>query len=693
MSSNALLKAIIAGLFALLLTPVIVSKQFYFPFVGLKSLYFMAVVEVVFFLWLVLIWKWKQYRPNLKNPVIIAILAFLAVSFLSAIFGVNFSVSFWSKFERMGGVLMFGHLAALAIVASSVLKGRDWNRLFGASVIVALFVAIEALFDQSAAAGGGGYLGNDSFWGAYILFNIFFAFYLFFSKEWSNSKNLRIFAAASFCMLVMCLFIEGAAFWVNLGIFHLNQAGSYLIPSHGFFRDMISGGARAVKISLILGLSLIGVLWLATQKNLKAKIAGRTALAALFFGGLLVIILSTLPGNPVYQAMKDRFGEGTIHGRTVIWDIAWKGFLERPLLGWGPDNFDLAFTKYYNPCLGTDKCAGAIWYDRAHSIIFDTLVMTGLLGLISYLAVLASVLWVLWKKYRERVIDFAPVGVFTAALVAYFLQDLTVFDTVDSYLMFFLILGFVASLPTSDSGPVKAIKEKATNQVGKERRLRWYEWAGLGIIFLVFINNFVIGPLKADYSAVATVKTKSVETSDGRIVKKDDKPFGSDARLAFYQETLADSPMGKFQVSDFFAQVFLDALQDRNRTIPADQQAKEFGFLTDLIGKNIQDNPLDYKSRIILGELYTFWGLTDNSKFALAESTLRDAMKISPDDQEGYWNLAQTMMFQMRFDDALLLAQQALALEPDHPKSNTIIYQIQQIKQKMDKQPLGSVPK
>jgi len=48
-SKKFFLWAIKAGMFALLLTPFIVSKNFYFPFIGPKSLYFMAVVEVVFF--------------------------------------------------------------------------------------------------------------------------------------------------------------------------------------------------------------------------------------------------------------------------------------------------------------------------------------------------------------------------------------------------------------------------------------------------------------------------------------------------------------------------------------------------------------------------------------------------------------------------------------------------------------------
>lgn len=692
MSSKTLLNAIKAGLFALLLTPIIASKQFYFPFVGPKSLYFMAIVEVVFFLWIILIWKWKQCRPDFKNPVVAAVLAFLAISLVSAIFGANFSVSFWSKFERMGGVLMLAHLAALVVVASSVLRGKDWNWLFGASAVVAAFVAVDALFDRSAAAANGGFLGNDSFWGAYILLNIFLAFYLFFSKEWRDSKKLRIFSASAFFLLAICLLIESTPFWLNLGMFQADQINPNIIPSAGLFRDIFNNGARAAKISLVFGLSLVGILWLATRKNLKLKLVGRGILAVSIVSGLAIIVLSTLPGNPVYSQMQARFGEGTIYGRAVVWKIAWQGFLERPLFGWGPENFDLVFTKFYNPCFGTEKCAGAIWYDRAHNVIFDTLVTTGIIGFVGYLSIFGAALWMLWKKYKDGVVDFFAAGVFTALLAAYFLQDLTVFDTVDSYLIFFLALAFIASLLGRRlAASVKIVKEKGSSFFAPERRLRWYEWAALGIAFLICFNNFVIGSLRADYLVVDTAKSGYLKTAAGQIIKQEAKPFGSNERLNSYQDTLAASPMGKYQISEFFGQVFLQALQDKTREIPADRQIKEFNYLTDLLGKNIREDPLDYKARVILGGLYTFWGLIDNSKYALAEATLQDAIKLAPSDQEGYWNLAQTKLFEMQIDDALSLAHQALALEPDHPKSQTMVFQIESIKKKIgDKLPAAN---
>jgi len=225
-------------------------------------------------------------------------------------------------------------------------------------------------------------------------------------------------------------------------------------------------------------------------------------------------------------------------------------------------------------------------------------------------------------------------------------------------------------------------KEKVSNFLGNDRRLRWYEWTGLGIMFLICANNFIIGPLKADYLVVATVESKSYQTTDGQIVKIEKMPFGSDLRLTPIKRHFRFLPWGDIRRRFFCPDIFerLAGQKPACSKRPAD---KEFVFLTDILGQNIKEDPLDYRSRIILGDLYTFWGLIDNSKFVLAESTLQDAIKLAPDDQEGYWNLAQTKLFEMRINDALSLAQKALAMEPDHPKSRELIYKIQDIIKKI----------
>ncbi len=633
----------------------------------------MGIVEIVFFLWLVLVIKEKQYRPQWKNPLVISVLFFLGAMTAAAIFGANVSISFWSKFERMSGVIMLCHLTAFLLIASTVLDKRGWRRYFFANILVALTVALWALFDANPASGGGGPLGNDSFWGAYILFGIFIALYLFFTLDQRRQKPAKIFAGAAFLILTASLFLEGSQLWS--GILQHN----FIVPLGDLIENLFNSGARAVKISLIAGLSLLGMLWLATRRNLKIKIAGRAIFVLTVLTGIAIIILAVLPQNPINQLSQNYFGVSTIHGRVVVWQTAWQGFLDRPLLGWGPENFELAFAKFYNPCQGSAECAGEVWFDRAHNIIFDTLVSGGVIGFAAYLTIFGAAFWILWKKYRSGAIDFPIAGIFTALLAVYFLQNLTVFDMIDSYLMFFLVLGFIASL---DRGV------KATNE-NPAKNLHWFGTLTLAAIALICFVVFVFNPLQSDYGAVAAVRYHYLLGSDGKFIvdsngipiKQENNPFGSNQRLELYQKTLSLSPVGKFQIRQFFAQIFLDALQE-NKKITREEQIREFGYLTAELEKSVKEVPLDYKSELLLGQLYNKWSLIDSSKTTLADNVLRRAIALSPQNQQGYWQLAQTKIYENDIDSALALAQTAYDLYPANAHSKAILDEIRALKQK-----------
>jgi len=650
MEPKILINFIKAAVFAALLTPFVKDMHFYFPFVGPKGIYFMAVAEAAFFAWIVLAWRWKQYRPNFKNPAIIVILLFLAISFIAAIFGADFSASFWSKFERMGGVLMFLHLGAFAIAAASVFEANDWRRLFAASVGLSAIIAVQALFDQSAQSRGGGFIGNDSFWATYVLFNIFIALYLFLSSTAAAQKKMKIFSGAVFLTMAFCLFFEGTKIWRDF------TGGNFNVSDGDWIFSMINSGARAAKISFLAGMALLGVLWLATCQKIAVRIFGIAVLCMSVLAGIGLIFLATNPGNVVYEKMTDKFSEGTIHGRVVVWEIAWKGFLERPLLGWGPENFNLVFSRHYNPCFGTPECSGETWFDRAHNIVFDTLVEVGAIGLLGYLLIFVASFYILWKGYCAKTIGFAEAGTFTALFCAYFLQNLTVFDMVVSYVMWFMCLGFIAWV--YDSGRRK--------EIAWPQPLEWRQVLPPGIATVVCLCVFVLGPMTGDYDTVQAVSA----------------PYGSSQRIQLYRDALNASPLGKYQIRMFFAAQWRQvALNKEIYTALTPKQLEDnFVFIADELEKTRRESPFDFQSRLELGRLYNVWSLFDKTKIGLAQAVLEEAKKLAPDNQQSYWELAQNLVYQSRIDEAESQARQAYDLYPGNPNAAVIIEEINKIK-------------
>ena len=124
--------------------------------------------------------------------------------------------------------------------------------------------------------------------------------------------------------------------------------------------------------------------------------------------------------------------------------MGFKGILEKPVLGWGWENFNVPFNKYFNPVITRD-IGSRPWYDRAHNVIVETGVATGILGLLIYLSIFAWAIKLLWQS-REHKKNILDGNLFLIILLLiYFLQNLFVFDTLNSYLMLFLILAFIQS--------------------------------------------------------------------------------------------------------------------------------------------------------------------------------------------------------------------------------------------------------
>jgi len=535
---------------------------------------------------------------------------------LSSLFGENFLNSFWSKPERMTGLLMWFHLLAFFLVISSVFRKPDWFKVFSLSTVVGVILSFITFFSASEAMKGGATLGNTSFLGTYLLFNIFLSLWLFF-----NSKDIRWKVYFVIAPLIM-------------------------------FYATFSANARAATLSTLIGLGLLFLLYLAfgMQKRY-LNILGRVSLAAVLIVFLALVFYLLQPDSSVHNW----FVEQATYSRLVVWEKSWDGFLERPILGWGPENFDFVFIKNFNPCMFLRLCGGEIWFDRAHNIIFDTLVTTGLLGMLAYLGIFFSVFYVLWKKYFKDKLAFWTAGIFSVLLVAYFIQNLTVFDMVSSYLMFFLVLGFVAAVATPEKEPV--------NQKLTTPNL-WF-FAFILIFFIPAFFYFIIQPLRTSHYTVDALRV----------------PPASEERLNLYKEALAASSLGKYQIREFFGQQTLQLIQSEQiKQVSAEGLKKELDFVTEELEKSVNELPLDLRSQLALGKLYSAYAVLfdppDPVKISEAERVLEKAIETSPTNQQGYWALAQVRLYQGRTDEALSLVEKAIKLEPNLFQSHNIMIQI-----------------
>jgi O-antigen ligase len=158
-----------------------------------------------------------------------------------------------------------------------------------------------------------------------------------------------------------------------------------------------------------------------------------------------------LPGSRFLQI---DFQERTAQTRLWTWGSALNGFKERPILGWGPENFPAVFDKYFDIRHYIANQGSETWFDRAHSVIFDYLAETGILGLLSYLGIYIVFYLMFFRsikiynelKNKKNLSQDLPNdlqrNLMFSILIAYFVQNLIIFEVLPMYLNFFLILAF-----------------------------------------------------------------------------------------------------------------------------------------------------------------------------------------------------------------------------------------------------------
>lgn len=605
-------KAIQAALFLLALTPLVLYRPFFHYPASTKAFFFFVVAEVVLFLLVWLFASRPAWRPA-RGSVSVAFFLFILVLAAATLFGVDPSMSFWSMPGRMTGLLLYLHLAIVYVAMIAVLRDeRAWRTFFAVQVLSGLIIALLHFFPQLAGEilvqeAGGSTLGNSSVLGAYLLFCIALAVVL---ATWPSTKRLA------------------RGFWT--------------VSAFVFFVTLFSTDAHAAQASIALGAILGVALFSMRRTSLPWKRTGRTLAALLVVSSMTVAILTFVPRSPVHEAFVD-IGDPT---RFVIWDIALKGILERPLLGWGPENFSTVFLQHYNPCLNSPACGPGSWADRAHNIVLDTTAGSGVLGLLAYLAVFIVAMVALWRRRSASLNEDAITVSLISLLVAYFVQNLTGFDSLVSLWMWVIVLAFSYWWGT---------QHKTIDNTPARRHL--LPIVLMGMLLPLAITFFVVRPAMGFLGPSMAQKSTNVEerlfwydravnlSSAGRDYRRSYMAFQTSAALWYAtQQTLGDS-----------------ASHAQNEMTTAQTALRD----------TIDHTSNDLRAQLTLARLYQvesrIWrpdALMD------ARSTLERAVDLNPRNPQPLWALTAVLLEQGEGEDALTAVSRAFDLNPDHEQAH-----------------------
>jgi len=428
---------IIFGSFLVVLIPVVIVPESYFPYIIQKTIILRIIVEVIFGAYVILVLFKPEYRPR-KSIILWSVLAFAGVMLLTTLTSQSVARSWWGNWERMFGTFTYLHYFAWYIALISVFNSKImWNRILNFSLFVSLLISLYSLSQRFSLFNTfepglqrvNGTMGNASFLATYLLFHLFIALLFIIEK-----KGLR-WKLCYFSIFIADLFV------------------------------LLLTGTRGALLALIASIVLFVVLvfWFKIWKQKLFKYL-------LFFCFLIIICIGVLfifkdagfvKGNYWFKRITNfSIEDNTIQTRLHSWSWGMKGFRDNLLFGVGPENYQIVFNQYFEGDF-YDYSKTEIWFDRAHNTLVDMASTMGILGLLSYLGIFIATYFALFNFFKKEFLTAKVFIILVLLFFTYFFQNIFVFDSLNSLIIFYLVLAFITYLSSKHS---ESLSIKENNQ-------------------------------------------------------------------------------------------------------------------------------------------------------------------------------------------------------------------------------------
>jgi pentatricopeptide repeat protein len=622
MNLQKILRPVMFGLLFLIpIFPLIVANSYFFPFITGKAFYFRILVELAFAGWVILAFLDAKYRPKF-SPLTVAISIFALVTLLADLIGVNPLRSIWSNFERMEGWLAIMHLWAYFMVAVHFF-GTDkeglhwWHWWFNASLIVATIVGIYGfvqLFGWAAIHQGStridASLGNAAYMAVYMLIHAFLAAYMCVAERARrHTAQARVWVYGILSIIFAFLVFQTATRGTILALIGgvILSLGLYAI-----FGKKESTKWRGISAGIIAVIILIGVLFWVNRDATFVK------------NSEVLSRLATISIN-----------ETKTQARGYIWPMAIQGFKDRPILGWGQENFNYIFNANYNPAMWSQEQ----WFDRAHNVYLDWLTASGAVGLLVYLSLYVLAFIAIWKSS----VGIKEKSILTGLVASYAVHNIFVFDNLASYVMFFSVLGFLNYF--SAPKPIRWLGAKPLRQDAVE-----YIVAPIVVVLMVVTLYFInVRPIQANTRLIVALSYCSGGQPDAALFEK---VFALDQYMANQE--------AREQTISCTNNVLNGQYPNPTKTAFAKLASGE-------VEKQLRATPNDARIYAIAGSLYNSIG-----QYELSIPLVQKAIELSPGKQSIILQLVNAYVNTGKVDEALQLLKEMYEVTPAHTEVKNV---------------------
>jgi O-antigen ligase len=565
---------------------VVLPSSFIFPFIVPKILLFRSIVLIMLAAYGLLLYiNWDKYRPRV-TALNLAVLGFWLSFALSTYVGVDWYRSFWDNHERMLGLFTVTHYVLFYYIVVAVITDKSqWHTLIrwflGAGSLVMLIALLqkvdpELLLNRGSSRVSAS-LGNPIYVSGYGLFLLFFSLISYITTP-KVEQSWRYAAMGSAVLGFLGIFLGGTR-GTFLGLI---TAITILIISFGIFTQ-----EKKYRLGVV-GLFVLGIVaamgaWVARDSAVVQSI------------------------TPVARLVNINFAEIGNNTRVMAWGIAWESFVEKPVFGWGPNNYYYAFNEYYRPEF-LRYGYGETWFDNAHNIVMNTLSTQGAFGIVTYLAIFAVVALMLLRARKREDIGNIEFAVLLAFFVGHFVHNVFVFENPTSYLYFFFALGYVAI--RTNRHDIAAVSTKTVSTPAL---------VVSGVLLLFALYTFNINPANANTATLRAIQAlyQGGGVQEFALASDTPTPHIDDVRNDFART-----------VSQVVPQLVEAGRQEHALEL--------LEIATREVEKNLALHPMDIRVHLMVSQLYQQRAALEQNPTYMVQAiqTLEAAREYSPERQQ-----------------------------------------------------------
>ena len=629
MTFNRLKYFYLACFFLILALPLLNIPPWFSPPDWGKTIVFRIVLSLLIFLFVYhfLTGKEKPKIGKMAKRGLYLLLAFWGVYFLATVFSLNPSFSFWGSPLRAGGFLNLSFYILFGLIAFFILKKEDWQKIWNFSILVGILVAIVAVlqwqglfsdtlitYENRPPAS----VGNPIMLALYLLLLSFLTLARGFKEKFLPKRLFYFLAFFLFVFVILLTYSRAAYLGLAVG----------LIYFFFFYPSKKRAFSLALRISLLtlLILGSLGIYYINNQSEMPKFIEENRTLRG---------IANRLS---LERAVQD--------SRISAWRVSWRALKDRPILGYGPENFFIGFNRHYDPSLPEIGETSKSWWDRAHNFALEISVTAGIPALLIYLCLFVFLFWQLQKiKLKNDSIKLTANGL-QATFLAYLTANFFSIDNFPTHLMSFLIIGYALYL-IKDS---EALPEQE-NRLTKLSKWKTPLLALLFVFFIFFVWQYNIKPLQIN---------KEINIAETLAENEKSEPALKIMENVLEEKSILDSYLG-FKYIEIVNQYLKD--KDLEEAYPVMKRAQK------VLEESTKNRPYDIRGLIWLGEcnnmLQANWQ-EDAAKDAVP--VLERALALSPQRTDAIPELVKAYSLTRNYAGLAETYPKLIKMEPDQPQ-------------------------